>query len=73
MNIKALGLKIKGLRESAGLTMEKLASQSGVAKNAILAIEKGRGNPTIGTLEAVASALELTLSQLLGADVKPRA
>ena len=53
--------------------MEKLASQSGVAKNAILAIEKGRGNPTIGTLEAVASALELTLSQLLGADVKPRA
>ena len=46
--------------------MEGLAVESGVAKNAILALEKGRGNPTIKTLEALSRALGIQIQHLIG-------
>lgn len=57
MDYKALGRKIKKLREAQGFSLESLWGASKVAKNTINQIELGRGNPTIETLEALAAAL----------------
>lgn len=66
VNIKALGESLTLYRDRAGLTMEGLASKSGVAKNAINAIENGRGNPTVKTLDALSRALNVPVATLLG-------
>lgn len=71
MNIKALGTKLAKLRESAGLSQDALALKAQVARNLISSLEKGRGNPTLGTLEALAAALGSSLLDLLGAEPKP--
>jgi transcriptional regulator with XRE-family HTH domain len=72
VNIKDLGKRLTKYREDAGFTMEGLALESGVAKNAILALEKGRGNPTIKTLEALSKALGIQIQALIGdAPAKP--
>lgn len=57
MNIKDLGQRITRLRNLKGLTYEALAKASGVTENTLLAIEKGRGNPTIGTINAIEGVL----------------
>lgn len=54
MNLISFGVSLRRLRESAELTLETLSAKTAVAKNGILAIEKGRGNPTIGTLQTLA-------------------
>jgi transcriptional regulator with XRE-family HTH domain len=66
VDIKALGRRLTEYRDKAGLTMESLASRSGVAENTILAIEKGRGNPTVQTLDALAKCLKIEVPELFG-------
>lgn len=58
MDLKAMGSKLKGLRETNHLSLEALSALSKVAKNTINQIELGQGNPTIGTLEAIAIKLD---------------
>jgi transcriptional regulator with XRE-family HTH domain len=67
VNIKAIGENLTKYRSRAGLTMEGLALKSGVAKNAINALENGRGNPTVKTLDALSRTLGVTLHALMGA------
>src|SRR3954447_18531674 len=43
----------------------ELSRRSGVARNTIAALENGEGNPTLGTLYALADALNVPLSDLL--------
>jgi len=57
VDINALGLKIKELRIAAEVSQDGLAQSSGVARNSINELEQGRGNPTIGTIKALESAL----------------
>lgn len=45
------------LRLEAGLTQTELAKRSGIRQSEISKIENGRINPTMETLEALASAL----------------
>lgn len=71
MNIKDLGRKLTLYRDRAGFTMEGLAAKSGVAENTILAIEKGRGNPTVGTLDALAKTIGIPVVSLFEADLQP--
>ncbi len=53
--------------------MEGLAAASGVAENTILALEKGRGNPTVKTLDALARTLGVSVTALMGApDASPK-
>jgi transcriptional regulator with XRE-family HTH domain len=48
-------------REEVGLTQTELATRLQVTQPVIAALESGRGNPTIGQLAAVASALQVGL------------
>lgn len=65
MDIKALGARIAHFRGVAGLSQDRLALEAKVARNLISSLEKGKGNPTIGTLEALADTLGVKLGDLL--------
>ncbi len=63
--IKKLGLKVKNLRESSGLTQEKLADECGVDIRTIQRIEKGEFGFGLPILFALLEALKVKPSQLL--------
>lgn len=60
-----IGRAIRSYRESQSLTLEQLASKSGITYQYLSGIENGRENFTIGVLERLAAALELKLYKLV--------
>jgi transcriptional regulator with XRE-family HTH domain len=60
-----IGLTIRRLRETAGLSQEKLAERAGFTYQHLSAIENGKENFTIGILESLAKALSLDIPQLI--------
>lgn len=52
-----VGMKIRDLRENAGLTQKQLADRMGVSQQVIARLESGEAdNPTVSTLERIAKA-----------------
>lgn len=62
-----LGVRLRTLRTGQKLTLEMLARRSHVSRAMISKIERGEKMPTVGILVRLATALEVTLSALLGA------
>ena len=62
---KEFGKRFRALREKTGMSTREFADTAGIAHSQIWAIETGRGNPTLGTLQAIAKTLNITLSGLL--------
>jgi len=61
-----LSNNIKRLRESKGLSQEKLARLADVANNTLIKMESGENkNPTLETLKKVAKALEVSVDDLI--------
>lgn len=58
-----VGLRIKELRENAGLTVNKLANLSGISQSHLREIELGNKNPTVETLSYFCDALGISLKQ----------
>lgn len=54
------------LRKERNLTQEELARKAGITKNTIGNLEKGHGQPRMGTAAAIAAALDVPLSELIG-------
>lgn len=50
---------IKSRRESLAVTQEDLAELSGVGLRTLKQFERGKGNPTLGTLQKLSDALGL--------------
>lgn len=63
-----LGQNIRTIRDSLGLTQEKLSEKSDISLKHLGEIERGRGNPTLTTLVTVAYALGVSLSELMDID-----
>jgi transcriptional regulator with XRE-family HTH domain len=61
---KALGAAIRELRTEKGVSLEALAADSGISKNMLSLIERGEGNPSWSTVEGIAKALGMSVSQL---------
>ena len=59
------GEKLTGLRKREGLSQEALAEQLGVSRQAVSRWERGVGYPDINTLEPLADALGVTLTELM--------
>lgn len=60
-----MGYRIKELREEKRMTQEELAIKSGVSRQTINAIENDKySNVMMGTLAAIASALETTVDKI---------
>ncbi len=55
---RRIGLKIRELREGAGLTQRKLASVSGLSPSMLSRIENGLTIPSITTLQVIADTLK---------------
>ena len=60
----ALGLAVRELRTSKGLSQEELADRSGLHPTYISGIERGLRNPTWRSIGRVCEALEVKLSEL---------
>ncbi len=65
-----LGRRVRKARTSRNLTVGKLAEATGLSKGFISQVENGRSNPSIESLRAIASALQLPLGLLLGEESK---
>jgi len=66
MNIQQkIGLAIISLRRSQGLSQEEFARYAGIERCYMSSIENGKRQISITILERIATALELTPSQLL--------
>lgn len=59
-----LGANVSKLRKKAAMTQQELADAIGVSYPRISEIERGAGNPRIGTIEKIAQALGTTVSAL---------
>lgn len=56
---------LKRYRAERGLSLRELSRLSGLAKQTILAVEAGRSNPTVDTVERLAAALDTSIRALL--------
>lgn len=60
----AFGKHFKKIRESKNISQEKLALKAGSYQSTIIRIEKGKANPKLSTLIALAKALDIDLKEL---------
>ena len=65
-----LAKNIKQLREARGLTQQQMAKLAGVPRATWAHLESGEANPTLAVLDRAASALSISIEELLSA---PRA
>ena len=66
MDLKKIGEKVRKLRIEQQLTQEKLAELANIDPKTIIQIEAGkRKNPTMGTLNKIASSLKVGIETLL--------
>lgn len=64
-----MGYRIKERREELKMTQEELAQKSGVSRQTISSIENEKyENVLVGTLAAIASALETTVDKIFYPD-----
>jgi transcriptional regulator with XRE-family HTH domain len=64
----AVGVRVKALRDSMGLSLRDLAERSGVSAAMLSQVERGETSPTLAVAGRIAAGLDLTLSQLLRLD-----
>ena len=60
-----VGIRIKLLRESKGVSQQVLAAMCNFEKGNMSRLEAGRTNPTITTLYKISQALEIKITDLL--------
>ena len=63
----ALGLQIRDLRRERGLSVGELSSAAGISIGMVSKIENGQISPSLTTINAVATALNVPLSSLFTA------
>lgn len=64
--LEQFGDKLKTLRITKGLTLEQLAFEADIELSQVHRVEKGKVNPTLTTLMALAKGLGVPLSELVG-------
>src|SRR5712691_2564912 len=65
---RAVGPRVRALREGMDLSLRDLAERSGVSAPMLSQVERGETSPTLAVAAKIAAGLELTLSQLLRLD-----
>ncbi len=66
--LNAIGMRIRAARRTRKLTLQALSAASGLSTSMLSLVERGRASPSIASLMVIASALELTVPDLLVAD-----
>ena len=65
---KMFGRKLRGLREAAGLTQERLAQIVGLDRSYVGGVERGERNISLENIHKLASGLQVKPSHLLDTD-----
>jgi transcriptional regulator with XRE-family HTH domain len=65
-----VGQRLRAERERHGLSLREVARRLAISPSALSQIETGRSRPSVGTLYAIVSELDLSLDELFGS---PRA
>lgn len=60
-----LGVVLRGLRKKRGLSQEGLSFESGLDRTYISLLERGIRNPTLSTIQRLASALHVSSARLV--------
>ena len=64
-NTKVLfGRRVRALRERAGFSQEAFANEVGIDRSHYSAIERGRTNPCLETMTAIAQTLGVPIAEL---------
>jgi transcriptional regulator with XRE-family HTH domain len=63
-----IGDRLRAARRARGLTLRGLAERLGVSPSLISQVETGRAKPSVSTLYAIASQLDISLDELLFPD-----
>jgi len=66
----ALGKALRQLRLEKGLSQEALAYEAGVTSGTLSLIERGRSNPTWGTVKGISAALSTTIDEVAALSLK---
>src|SRR2546422_194256 len=66
-----LGQRVRKFREAAGLSLSQLAKESNVSRSYLYQVESGESSPTEEKLMAIARALGVSFSDLLGVNDEP--
>jgi len=66
-----MGERLRSARQARGLTLRVLATRLSVSPSMISQIETGRASPSVSTLYAIATELDVSLDELLFNDRRP--
>lgn len=61
----AIGARVRGQRQARGWTLDQLAEVAGVSRRALVNVEQGAANPSVGTLLRLSDALGIGLPALV--------
>src|SRR3954452_16139744 len=59
-----LGAQVRALRHERGLTLKDLGRLAGLSHPFLSQVERGLARPSVGSVERVAAALDVSLAQL---------
>jgi transcriptional regulator with XRE-family HTH domain len=59
-----LGAAIKRERSGLGISQDELAKRSGLHRTYVSDLERGTRNPTVGSIQKIANALQLPVGKL---------
>ena len=60
-----IGVNLKRIRKSKGMSLDIVAEQTGVSKSMLAQIEHGNANPSIGVLGKIVSGLRIEFNDLI--------
>jgi transcriptional regulator with XRE-family HTH domain len=60
-----IGMRLKTIRETKGMSQDKLAKRAKVTREYVNRLEAGRYDPTVGVLQRLAKALGVPVTDLL--------
>ncbi|MFD9738067.1 helix-turn-helix domain-containing protein [Umezawaea sp. NPDC059074] len=63
--LEVISASLRRERARVGLSLSELAKKAGVAKSTLSQLESGSGNPSVETLWALATVLDIPLSKLV--------
>ena len=61
-----LAVNIRKLREAHGLSQQRMSELSGIPRPTWASLESGSGNPTLAVLSKAATALQVSIEELVG-------
>lgn len=67
-----VGVRLRAVRESRGLSQRELARRAGVTNGTISLIEQNKNSPSVASLKKVLDGIPMSLAEFFALDMPPR-